>query len=458
MKIFNLSLNRTGTTSLQKAITLLGFKSLHDIFTRHIQPWRDGKEPILAREIEEFDALTAGLGWFGSDIITELLKSHPDARYILVRRDLGPWLDSWDYYKTLATTDHILKGSPYRPMIKTSQLIGIWYQHRDLLRKLNIPNLLDIKLEQLTWSTLAPFLDKPTPNAPFPRINTSPRKLQRVSIKVDSLREAHIIRSPTLGPAPAVQSFAHFVLTRYNMGLYRGPRRLRPEPKKNMLLTPEGWMWHRYWLFREFCLPSVLSQNIQGFTWIIFVDPKTPGRQLKHINALLPQNAHTIKATNLDEISKFVKSRSSDAEYTLTTMLDNDDMLREDAVGSIQAAASELIEKKQPNSHCIDIPAGYMADEDLTKFSECELATRREPKRTSFVSYLSKGPSKTNALKYGTLCNLPRDHLTFLNDRLWMRIIHMANLSNQLMGTRCEPPDGFGIEIKIKAPTESSGA
>ena len=36
-----------------------------------------------------------------------------------------------------------------------------------------------------------------------------------------------------------------------------------------------NWLAHRFLLFEHFCLPSVLSQDIQDFHWIILIDERT---------------------------------------------------------------------------------------------------------------------------------------------------------------------------------------
>lgn len=458
MKIFNLSLNRSATTSIQEALTILGFKSTHDINIHNIQSWKEDGKPLLEHKIRNFDALTAGLGWFGEDVLAELLKNYPDAHYIVVRRKLDSWLHSWDQYKIAATSVDVITGSPYRPMVRTSHLLKIWCQHRKFLERTKIRNLLDVKIEDLNWDKLAPFLDKEIPDVPFPWTDTSGKYIKQLIETLDNLRDVHIASPSPLKLTKKTNPFKHFLLTKYNIGLYNSTKRLQPKSKNKTLLTPEGWMWHRYWLFREFCVPSVLRQTNQDFTWIVAVDKKTPKRQLKHIRTILPNNAQVIEISDLNEISEFIMSDAGDAQYTLTTVLDNDDMFREDAIEAIQTMIHRIIGRRQSDDHYIDIPAGYTVNEDMTQFYECELVNIKRSKRSSFVSYLSKGPSNINALRHHSLCDLSSKRISFIYEKLWIRMIHMANLSNQLMGSQCGIPKKFGIQIKTKLPAEFSGA
>lgn len=450
MKVFNLSLRRCGSQSLNLALTKLGFDTTATSRS-NIRPWRMGRQDLFREELRYHDAFPSALGWYGADILREVVNTNPDAHFIILERNLDEWLDSWDRYKITTVAAQILTGSVHEPIPRTSQLIKIWERHKQVVDQLEPKHLLRISLDKLDWDTLAKFLDKPVPREEFPKLNVTGETLTYVVETAERLRRIHIVPPPPPRRPRRTKLFKHLLLTRYNFRLY-GPDRMQPEIRDTQL-PPEGWMWHRYWLFREFCLPSVLRQTNQDFDWLVILDPKTPARHLRHIEAVLPENAEIIMCPTHDDISEEVNKRTR-GEYTISTMLDNDDMLRKDAIEQIQQLARRIIRRKNPEDHCIDVPNGYTANEQLSEFYELTLVNAKHSKRTSFVTYLTSSNTKTNALRFAALCKMQPTAVSFIEERLWTRIIHSENLCNQLSGTRCRTPDGFGVGVKVKLPTE----
>src|SRR5688572_22391393 len=73
--------------------------------------------------------------------------------------------------------------------------------------------------------------------------------------------------------------FKHLVLTRFwfriAMGRDTGPR---PDP---------AWFENRCKLFETYTLPSVTTQSVQDFTWIIYFDAVTPKECLDRVQAMI---------------------------------------------------------------------------------------------------------------------------------------------------------------------------
>jgi hypothetical protein len=62
--------------------------------------------------------------------------------------------------------------------------------------------------------------------------------------------------------------FRHYILTRFNVGLYIAGAELN--------VSPQQWMEHRLRLFVALTLPSIAGQSCQDFTWLVLMDPQTP--------------------------------------------------------------------------------------------------------------------------------------------------------------------------------------
>lgn len=75
-KVFGIGLSRTGTTSLAKALALLGYKSIHARGLHHIEMYEASTDVPVAARYRQLD------------------KRYPNSRFILTVRDMDSWLES----------------------------------------------------------------------------------------------------------------------------------------------------------------------------------------------------------------------------------------------------------------------------------------------------------------------------------------------------------------------------
>lgn len=95
----------------------------------------------------------------------------------------------------------------------------------------------------------------------------------------------------------------------------------------------EEWLAHRFNLFESFCLPSVIGQKYVKFRWILFVNPQTPAKWLKRLEADIEpvELARIVAVPYFDkqyvnaEIRKEISP--SITSIIVTTRLDNDDAI-----------------------------------------------------------------------------------------------------------------------------------
>lgn len=105
----------------------------------------------------------------------------------------------------------------------------------------------------------------------------------------------------------------------------------------------------RFRVFEMVCLPSVLSQSKQNFTWLIIIDKKLGPHSRKRLERLTRGKDRVIlhefdRAEDLKRLDWLEKYIRSDAELVLTTNLDDDDGLPVDYVSSLHSNIDQDIQ------------------------------------------------------------------------------------------------------------------
>ena len=199
MKVICAGLSKTGTTSLAKALRVLGYNvhDVHEHFTLHRQEWLDSFEtdhlPNFKEIFKGVDAITdvPAAFWF-----EEISDAFPEAKVILTVRDSEDvWLRSWQehlrtenellpfYMKVLLqiapsrrktrhffdTLHHAISGS-VNP--EASALYRAKYRQHNARVQAVIPaeRLLVYNVKQ-GWKPLCKFLRCDVPSTQFPRAN-----------------------------------------------------------------------------------------------------------------------------------------------------------------------------------------------------------------------------------------------------------------------------------------------
>lgn len=178
MRIFGIGLPKTGTTSLSKAINLLGIKSNHDC-EKHKQLCG-----LLPQNV-----FPDGEAYFDGPICREwnrLFLLYPDAKFILSTRDREEWINS--------LIVHALHNRVFNtgwPHISTQTQLTKWDDHHEQVRRMlgDSRNFLEINVcGGEGWEKLCPFLGYDIPSFPFPHQNLGREKLERILEKWKLLR------------------------------------------------------------------------------------------------------------------------------------------------------------------------------------------------------------------------------------------------------------------------------
>jgi FkbM family methyltransferase len=225
----------------------------------------------------------------------------------------------------------------------------------------------------------------------------------------------------------------HFLLTRFNVPIASVPVDFG---------LNDDWLEHRFALFENFCLPSVLAQQNKDFRWLLWMDERTPERWQSKLRAdlqPLPSAQVLMVKPGTDMFWQADLEKLSGAasdKRVLTTRLDNDDAISRDYLAAIRQCADEL--PHQDRYYVINYQNGCQASH-LGLFA---VAERLNP----FLSVASPArPLKTAWHTSHTAMNQigkVLDHGKFSRTPLyWLQSVHGNNVANRLQRRRVRIDD-----------------
>lgn len=181
MKVFGIGMPRTGTTSLNAALEVLGFSSLHFAHDETtIRELRDGNYRLSV--LDRYDALT---NLPACSVYPQLDTAFPGSKFILTVRGIDDWLASCES-SWFNKPDSVPEPGSMREFYRTL-LYGCNRYHRERFRwvaesHINLVHtyfsgqkahqLLTIDLTAGEgWEALCAFLGVEVPSSPFPHAN-----------------------------------------------------------------------------------------------------------------------------------------------------------------------------------------------------------------------------------------------------------------------------------------------
>ena len=250
----------------------------------------------------------------------------------------------------------------------------------------------------------------------------------------------------------------HFVLTRFNVA---SERHARVTDKQNRPVLTDEWMAKRFDLFEKYCLPSMMGQTSQEFIWLVYFDAATDAKYKQRINELFAgranflvryraKDAHT---SSLEQVQGDIRALlPEDAEWLLTTRLDNDDALHRTALARLQ---QEVVQRNARDSATfarlgrdIDGIALNMRHGCCLQVEPFYALTHRRHGANPFISMLenvNQGKLKSVwAMQHGAFEGAARYPVWQINDRrYWVQIVHNTNLLNDMVSR----PSNFVAEL-----------
>lgn len=194
--VFGIGLNKTGTTSLERALAVLGYAALHhdpDAEDAIRRAHREGA-PLLtyAPDADAYLDIRAVERWFDT-----LDQQYPESRFVLTTRNIESWLRSRE--KHVLRNQARAEAGDYDGRWLSVDRDGWrreWREHHERVRSYfdGRENLLELDIAAGDgWDALAPFLGVAVPDQPFPWLHLAAARtpLERVTRKVRRLLGRH---------------------------------------------------------------------------------------------------------------------------------------------------------------------------------------------------------------------------------------------------------------------------
>jgi hypothetical protein len=199
-KIFAVGFSKTGTTSLEKALELLGYKvcrghwkNPHTFYLLALYIHRDYDE--IFRLVNYWDAF-ADAPWGGTDLYQELYRRFPESKFILTIRDAETWYESFEKLITMFDLNletafdsyhaNGMYGSAYffKHVFQIEKLAGNrekiiahYNEYNNRVIKFFSTKKTDFMIFDMPkgdgWEKLCGFLGVAVPDAQFPHANKS---------------------------------------------------------------------------------------------------------------------------------------------------------------------------------------------------------------------------------------------------------------------------------------------
>jgi len=214
IQVIGAGLGRTGTKSLQAALTRLGYKTYHFPLPAHAEAWAEFAEGTMSidkvLDLVVDDGYTATCDQPLADVYREQLRKYPNAKVVLTVRDSSDkWVQSWKVLVNFIQVQEQPFSLLYPTFIQWVPFMRAWKRMRnvmgthlglppgDLIRgwrfqadpdaflaaqyeahnaqvKASVPadQFLVFNVKE-GWAPLCQFLGKVVPDEPFPNVNES---------------------------------------------------------------------------------------------------------------------------------------------------------------------------------------------------------------------------------------------------------------------------------------------
>ena len=221
------------------------------------------------------------------------------------------------------------------------------------------------------------------------------------------------------------KSIQLFILTRFNLLLWN-------KDKGGELVRTTKWLKHRFLLFEQYCLPSIVNQTSKNFEWIVLFDSTTPEKfkikiaeYQEKCPQLIPVYVEPKKGRFFAEIFREEVAKRVTTERVITTYLDNDDALNVRFVEDLQQRMQSL-----PDGTFIFYTNGYQF------FTDHKYLMKIHYPRNHFVSVVESSNPVTLKTIYGYgshyyIDKIKDARIEYVKDlAMWCEVIHKKNMGN----------------------------
>lgn len=212
----------------------------------------------------------------------------------------------------------------------------------------------------------------------------------------------------------------HFIITRFNIA---------SEGREAPIRNSPGWLDRRFELFERYCLPSVASQTVKQFNWLIYFDIATPATYRERIaraQLSFQFEARFVEKFGPSQAASDVTTRIlPNVRTILTTRIDNDDAIARDFIERIQKEAVRTAPGSVLNfKHGLALCDGkvYTAADTSNPFTTL-VESGDKPAETIWGARHRELGVKWNVRQV-------------LGRPAWLQVVHGENVSNRIKGSR----------------------
>jgi hypothetical protein len=163
-KVFCIGYNKTGTTSLGRALEMLGYNN--SSFNKNIfEDYKNGKILNVLKYTAKFDSCD-DLPWLKEDMIPILDQVFPGSKFIYLKRNEESWLKSYQNWRLQSFNEHIDPERALEDFRKHKDFVFQYFSNRPAEDFLAV----DIG-DPEGFQKVAHFLNKTTERKRFPRFN-----------------------------------------------------------------------------------------------------------------------------------------------------------------------------------------------------------------------------------------------------------------------------------------------
>lgn len=215
----------------------------------------------------------------------------------------------------------------------------------------------------------------------------------------------------------------HFLITRFNLRLHG----LARDKRGGQVLTRD-WLDERLEIFEHYCLPSVLQQTEQRFVWLLLLDEATDHEVVKRVEAYrrLADNVEPVYLPPIEDARDFVRPVKDrldpETEILVTSRLDNDDALHEDALAAVR-------QRVRARREFLNLRLGFVTDG-----SRARVVSHKYSPFTSLVEPVGDEPLLTvYCTTHGRQARVAPVR-QIAQRPLWLRVVHARNVANTAFG------------------------
>lgn len=219
-----------------------------------------------------------------------------------------------------------------------------------------------------------------------------------------------------------MEKFTHLLITRFNIRITgMGPERIESP------VMDEAWLAERVLYFEKYCAPSVLAQTKNNFRWLLYFDPATSPSLFDQL-AYVKQASIPVEFAFADSFESMLddvrqRIRALPTEYVITSRLDNDDVISNDYIETVQQLFSPV-----PRT-IINFHRGFEADVTNGILKKWNMRFRNQ-----FLSMIERTKAEEIVTVYGYAHwkSVPGETIVNNSDKpMWVYTRHSLNYSGQ---------------------------